>query len=771
MSKKSRNRARMSKENSNVFSGLDWESWARRLQLILALVVPFAFLEGLYNYVDLPRAVLIQSAVVSILLIWLLGAVAQNKLRILRTPFDHPLLGFVSWAGLSLLWANNFYEGFEIWTQWSACLIVFFLTVNLIQSERDIRRLLEVLLLAGTFVAFLGICQYFFGVNWVPQTVPPAATFANRNLAAQFMVMTIPLAFGLFLLSRKWSHVLWTVLALGAVILFLFYSSTRAAWLAVTVEFFLLVLLLGRNHFKWKLAPQMGTGKKQALVVCAVVVFLLFNLTPSGFQWQVGTAFQRIREVLPQESQRHSSPENAAQAGAQTAQLAASPRDSLSVRIRLWRNTLQMGTEHLLSGVGVGNFPVFYPRYVRSAVVDPVFSGRSKWVRAHNDYVQTFAELGLVGLFFLGWLLFAVMKTSIAVMGKETRKELRYLVMGVILGLAGLCVIAFFSFPFRLATPTFVFALYLGVLGGHYSRQQLQEKNSVSGREAFISLPAWVATVGVAVTFVFLLILLPFEYNRLKADGYYKRVDTAARTDVWAEVISQANEGYQRYPYRKDFLFALGPAYYGTGNTEAAIESMEEFLAAYPYDVNAHHNLGVAYVRKGDLDQALQQFNRVFEMIPQYGVTHYAVAQLYARRNELDQALEHYRLAVQDQPNNALFQGKLGSMALTQELFSEAQEALERALKNDPDNSVYYLDLGIAAGKLRKPEEARAAFGKAVELNPQSAVAHFNLGMLLSRVFEEKEEGIEHLKKALNLELSATYAAEARELIENVQQQ
>ena len=68
MSKKSRNRARMSKNNSNVFSGLDWESWARRLQLILALVVPFAFLEGLYNYVDLPRAVLIQSAVVSILL-------------------------------------------------------------------------------------------------------------------------------------------------------------------------------------------------------------------------------------------------------------------------------------------------------------------------------------------------------------------------------------------------------------------------------------------------------------------------------------------------------------------------------------------------------------------------------------------------------------------------------------------------------------------------------------------------------------------------------
>ena len=771
MSKKSRHRARMSKNNGNVFSGFDWERWARRFQLILALVVPFAFLEGLYNYVNLPRAVLIQIVVVSILLIWLLGAATQNELRILRTPFDLPLLGFVSWAGLSLLWAHNFYEGFEIWTNWGACLILFFLTVNLFKSERDIRRLLAVLLLTGTFVALLGICQYLFGVNWVPQTVSPAATFANRNLAAQFMVMTIPLAVGFFLLSRKWGHVLWTVIAVGAVILFLFYTSTRSAWLAVTVEFLLLALLLGRDHFKWKLTPPMGAGKKKALVVCAVVVFLLVNLTPSGFQWQVGTAFHRIRELLPQESQRLQSPENAAQAGAQTAQLAASPRDSLSVRIRLWRNTLQMGTEHLLRGVGVGNFPVFYPRYVRSAVVDPVFSGASKWGRAHNDYAQTFSELGLVGLFFLGWLLIAVIKTSIAVLNREMKGELRYLLVGLIVALAGLSITAFFSFPFQLATPTFVFALYLGVLGGHYSRQKVQGRDSVSCREAFISLPSWVATVGVAVTFLFLLRFLPFEYNRLKADRYYKRVATAARTDVWDEVISQTKEGHQYYPYRKDFLFPLGQAYYGTGNTEAAIERMKEFLAAYPYDVNAHHNIGVAYVRKGDTDQALQHFDRVFEMIPQHGVTHYTVAELYAKRNELDLALEHYRLAVQDKPNNALFLGKLGSVALTQELFSEAQETLERALKNDPDNSVYSLDLGIAAAKLRKPEEARAAFRKAVELNPQSAVAHYNLGMLLFRVFEEREEGIELLKKALNLGLSATYAAQARELLGNVQQQ
>ena len=464
MSKKSRSRARMSKNNSNVFSGFDWERWARRFQLILALVVPFLFIPGFYNLFELPRAILIQVAAVFILLLWLIEALSKNELKFRRTPFDLPLLGLVSWAGLSLLWAQNFYVGFETWIQWSACLILFFLTVNLLHSERDIRRLLAVFLLSGTFVAVLGICQYLLEVNWVPQAVPPASTFANRNMAAQFMVVTIPLAAGFFLLSQRRLHVLLTVGALGFMGLFLFYTSTRSAWLAVTAEFLFLALLVGRDHFRWKLAPSLGAEKKKALVICGMVVFILINLTPSGFRWQVGSAYDRIQEVLPQESQRLQSPENAAQAGAQTARLAASPRDSISVRIRLWRNTLQMGTEHLLRGVGVGNFPVFYPRYARSAVLDPVFSGESKWGRAHNDYAQTFAELGMVGLFFLGWLLFAVMKTSIAVMGKETKKELRYLMMGVILALSGLSVVALFSFPFQMVTPIFTFALYLGAL-------------------------------------------------------------------------------------------------------------------------------------------------------------------------------------------------------------------------------------------------------------------------------------------------------------------
>ena len=625
---------------------------AKGLQLILALVVPFVFLEGFYNYVDLPRAVLIQGAVVVILLVWLLGATAQNDLKILRTPFDLPLLGFVSWAGLSLLWAHNFYEGFEIWMQWGACLILFFLTVNLFKSERDIRRLLAVLLLAGSFVALLGICQHLLEVSWVPQMRPPAATFANRNMAAQFMVVTIPLAVGFFLLSRRRLHVLLTAAALGFLGLFLFYTSTRTAWLAVTVEFLLFAIVLGRDHFKRRLTPPMGATKIRTVAICAVVVFILMNLTPSGFQWQVGAAYHRIREVLPgaQPPDEVAPVSMGDPSQPQPVQAATPAGDSLSVRLRLWQNTLYMGQEHLLKGVGVGNFPVFYPRYKRSAVVDPVFNERGEWRKAHNDYAQTFAELGIVGFSLLGWLLFVLIKTSIALLNRETKGELRYLIMGVIVALAGLSINAFFSFPFQLATPTFVFALFLGVLGG-CSSQPVRPENPVRQGRTSITLPPWAVSVSVAGIFIFLLILVPFQYNRLMADGFYRRVDALASQQDWVAAILEAREGYERNPDRKEFLFQMGRAYLQTGDVDRAIATTEEFLEAYPYYVNAHHNMGVAYVSKGDMDRALQYFDRVFEIIAEYGVARYMVAQIYELQNELDKALEHYRLAVEDDTN------------------------------------------------------------------------------------------------------------------------
>jgi len=769
MSKESRNRPRVPRRRSRSSSS-SWGHLANWLHVALVVGVPLALSQELYNYIDLPRGILIQVGAVLLLAIWLMGAVSQGKLRIVRTPLDLPLLGIVLWAGLSLLWAGNIYEGLTRWSVWGACLVFFFLTVNMIQSERDTRRLLGALLLVGTLVGALGIFQYLLEVDWVLQLRPPAATFGNRNMAAQFMVLTIPLAAGFFLLTGKRIHVLLTVMVLGVLCLFLFYTGTRAGWLAAAVEFCLLAILLARDHFKWKLAPPRGQEKKRALVVCAVVGFILINLTPSGFQWQLGTAVDRILEVLVlEESESRQATDQVADQATefqvQPLEVSGLRGDTLTVRMRIWQNTLRMGEEHLLTGVGIGNFEIFYPRYVRSAVVDQVFDEDGQWKRAHNDYAQIFAELGLVGFFLLGWLLFALVKVCVTLLGQETKGELRYLVIGVVVSLTGLSIIAFFSFPFQMVTPTFVFALYLGVLGGHYGRQPLEDESSRPHRKASILLSPRAARVGAGVTLVGLLILLPFEYKQVQADLYFKKMVMASQRKDWAAAISHGREGYQYLPSRKEFLFHVGQAYFETGNLDAGIEATKEFMKAYPYFANGHHNIGMAYAVKGDEDSAFHHFNQAFEIIPTYAKTHFAVAQLYELRDNLDEALEHYRSAVRGSPDNTLFLVGLGQVAFRKGLHQEAMDAFEAAVKHDPDNIAHYLKFGTVAANMGKLPEAKVAFSKALELDPKSAEAHYRLGMILFVSLKEREEGIQHFKEALDLKLPAPYASEVRRLM------
>ncbi len=69
-------------------------------------------------------------------------------------------------------------------------------------------------------------------------------------------------------------------------------------------------------------------------------------------------------------------------------------------RLAHWQAALNMADAHPWLGVGLGNYEAAYPRY-----------GLPSWPRAlghaHNDYLNTLAETGLLGLsaYLLGWAL------------------------------------------------------------------------------------------------------------------------------------------------------------------------------------------------------------------------------------------------------------------------------------------------------------------------------------------------------------------------------
>jgi len=92
-----------------------------------------------------------------------------------------------------------------------------------------------------------------------------------------------------------------------------------------------------------------------------------------------------------------------------TSRYSAAEEDGLSGRTDIWRVAMAMVEDKPLQGQAYGGFADAFYQYMLTAKVDPQF-GRmhSRGNRAaHNIYLGTLAELGVVGLLVLGAMLVA----------------------------------------------------------------------------------------------------------------------------------------------------------------------------------------------------------------------------------------------------------------------------------------------------------------------------------------------------------------------------
>ena len=209
-------------------------------------------------------------------------------------------------------------------------------------------------------------------------TRAPGGTFGNRNFMAHMVAIGMPV---LLLVSlearRKRDSVFGTigiVLASAALVL----SRSRAAWLgAAASTLFLMVegLWVGRL---WD--DQQLRRRVLRLGGLAVAGLLLALVLPNRLNWRSDSPyFDSLTGV------------------------ANYKEGSGKGRLIQYGNTLGMAADHPLLGVGPGNWPVYYPRYMSPG--DPSFDPddiipTNPW--PSSDWVATLAERGVPASLLLG---------------------------------------------------------------------------------------------------------------------------------------------------------------------------------------------------------------------------------------------------------------------------------------------------------------------------------------------------------------------------------
>ena len=364
------------------------------------------------------------------LFLWATGSVWQGRLDLVWSPLYIPLAIFFL-LGLAQYWVQLPLDRFETRQALlllGADLTFFFLAAQLFASA-DSRtwRLFgpTVLLFAGSLGLF-AILQIASGTAQIYGMVDTPGNlhfgpYVNPNHYAGLMEMLVPVAV-LYIVGRHRrssaaSLLLLAVIATVAVAALLL-SGSRGGLLALFTE---MTLVLGLLAWGARTAEKRRLAKAVAATILAAM--LLFSWVDSG------RASKHLGLIF----------------NIQSPDWGDSSRKSLALdSLRMWR-------DHLILGVGLGNFETAYPGY-QSLATD-------LWIdHAHDDYLEATAETGLIGAALILSALALFFRLAFQDVHHRLRSEGGWIRLGAAIGCCGLLVHSFFDFNLHIPANAAWFA-------------------------------------------------------------------------------------------------------------------------------------------------------------------------------------------------------------------------------------------------------------------------------------------------------------------------
>jgi hypothetical protein len=327
-----------------------------------ALLAPLEFSTG--TDVTLNPVTLLVPAVGAI---WLLDGVRRGRIRVVASPVNWPLTLFLAAGLLSLLIGRATWNPFvpvggsfilvqlAQWAIFAFSALAFWMAANLVTDQRSLWRLTAFFLLLGGGIAIL-------------RTVPGLGGLVERFSTAAFIrtpfwVLLVALAGGQLLwnhrLSLAWRLFLSAALLAALVYAFVDQQEAASNWVGIGATLGLLL---------WLRFPRL----RWPLLALVLILALLGVLFPTVYDFAGGDDEWT---------------------------------ESGGSRLVLIQRVIDVSLRNPITGLG----PAAYRPY---AAMTPLLYRRANWVvpqvNSHNNYVDIFAQVGLVGLALFGWLVVEV---------------------------------------------------------------------------------------------------------------------------------------------------------------------------------------------------------------------------------------------------------------------------------------------------------------------------------------------------------------------------
>lgn len=647
---------------------------------VILASAPLLILNDIHDNGPLPKRICIQIGALVVLVLWLMQAASNGIVRIRCSRSLLPIGILLIWSLSSVWWARDRYSAITTWAHWSACFVFFFLSIQLISGQKRTQIALASILVGSGVIATLGILQHLAGVGWVVQVVPPAATFINKNLAAQFIILSIPPSVILFVIARKHAQIYLLAAMFAFQMVFLYYTRTRAAWVGVASELVLLTgFVLYERLYKgtdWRTTKH----HRVAMALVPLIILVMSFRTPKGWAWTADEAFKRVSASWRVFEKASPAEKDEVDVG------------TIKQRLRIWQNSIHMIADRPLLGLGLYNFAVEYPRIASRIKRDRGVEIDTRPRHAHNDLIQISTELGLLSLIPILWMGLLLVACTRRIVRNAPEPVTRLTAALCLIGIIGSAVNAQFSFPFYRSIPPLMVAVYAGMIVG--LRWPDQQTGQVHSDSVLVLSGRRTPAVLLALVSILLLVWAYLQLRWVRADKHFLQHTMAFHRHDWESAIFHGEKTRRLNPSRPDVLTTLGWSHTHAGNPSYARKYLDRFRDMYPHAPNNLYHLAVCLEKLGQLEESRLTLREASNLVPLDPTIHNALARIYSKLGQRDEALSMFEYAVKLSPDSAKLHYDAGVEALNQRLYSKSAEHLRSSLALDDSSADAHKALG-----------------------------------------------------------------------------
>lgn len=637
-----------------------------------SLTVFFIFFISIYvnrNIIDfrIDQIMMLKLFVITAVTLSMVELLAQGRINWHKSRINIPIILFILVMTLSLLGSDFFRISLNDYITFLSYFILYFFIRNNIIDKIGLKSFTKIFFLASFIISLYTLIQYYGYDPYLKGLPYLSSTIGQKNWISNYLAMVFPIIFSYFLLEKSKRIKIVYFIVLSIVYATLMICQSRGIWISISITIILAIYII----FKFKLLKVFKENKKwlSLLLVTFLIITVIYS-TDNPLNKSAITVTERAISTFDEQD------------------------PSINTRLLMWRTTFKMIKDGPIFGSGIGTFRMNYLDYQAQLIKENPnhLKYYTKAGEAHNEYLQMWAELGIIGLGLFLLIFYFIFYTVFNFYKRSKNGKDKLIILGLITGITCFMIHSLFTFALHVPVLGAIFFIIVGLtvtLAEDYNVSENCMPDKMI-KKINLSLNLRIKIIFFLVLFIVMVLLIDvLVIKPYIAEIYYSKGITNNEKGSYIDAASNFEFAAQLDSYNGRILHASGTSYFNLMIYNKAEEILQR-TKKYIVDVNTYNNLGLLYSRLKKYSKAEKEFKQAIYLNPKFDKAYYDLGYLYFTQEKYDDTVEQWSKILEIEPNfpnKYIVLNNLGIVYQKKEMPDRALEYFLEALALAPEGS------------------------------------------------------------------------------------